>query len=212
MTTRRITTTVLGLALGGLLLAGCGTTSPASSANATTAPVGTTSASSTSASSSSTAGTAGTGTSASGTLGGSTPAPTPDPATDTQPTGTTSESTGGTTVTTAPATSLDGTWLLSGYADGTGDHAVPAGVQPKIVLGEGRIGIDAQCNAIGGNVAVTDASLTISGVISTMRACEDPQGAMERLLTSTLRGTVGYTVQDGTLTITGASATLTFTR
>lgn len=139
------------------------------------------------------------------TEGGGIPAPTPGP-TPTVEEGTVLPSDS----TPAPATPIDGTWSLTGYSDPTGEHAVPDGVQPTITLGNGRIGIDTQCNSIGGSLAVADSTLTITEVIGTMMFCEGPRGEMETLLTGTLDGTVGYTLQDGMLEFTGATATLKF--
>lgn len=314
MTTRRITTTALGLTLGGLLLAGCGATSPASSANSTGAL--TTTASTTAASSTSDPGSAVspgvtlqdtpwglyryerrtptevlTGNAAVGTEpaivitdgritfdaqcnspsgdvtvddatltvsqlmgtelgcddgrgemeklftdtfvgtvgytladdiltvtgadttltfvpitgGGGIPAPTPEPM-PTAEEGTDMPTDG----TTAPATPVDGTWSLTGYTDQTGARPVPDGVQPTIILGAGRIGIDTQCNSVGGNLAVADTTLTVTEVIGTMMFCDGPRGEMETLLTGTLKDTVEYTLSDGVLTVTGPAATLTF--
>ncbi len=117
--------------------------------------------------------------------------------------------------TTTPSTSgapapIDGTWYLTGYRDTAGEHPVPDGVRPAILLTAGRIGIDAQCNAISGTVSATAESMTVTDVVGTLMYCDGPRAEMERLLTDTLTGTLGYSRDGSALMIDGATTTLTF--
>lgn len=103
-------------------------------------------------------------------------------------------------------------WVLDTIVEGEIASSVPAGVTPTVTVADGRIDLDAQCNAVGGAVVVADTDLTVTEVISTKMACQDARGEMEALLLAVFVGTVPYTVDANRLTVTGADGTqLVFT-
>jgi len=105
-------------------------------------------------------------------------------------------------------------WVLEGIAQGGEDGSstsMPAGVTAGISFGGDQANVAFGCNSGGGEVVITDATLTFGPMISTKMACEGPGNDVERVMQSVLSGEVPYTIDGDTLTITGADGTtLTF--
>jgi heat shock protein HslJ len=88
-----------------------------------------------------------------------------------------------------------------------GFDSMPSGVStPTIRFGsDGRLGGNTACNSAGAAYTVDGRRLTIEAVISTKRACLDPQGnALERAYLGAIEGTREYRVANGQLELLDA--------
>ncbi|MBK6750840.1 MAG: META domain-containing protein [Pyrinomonadaceae bacterium] len=69
---------------------------------------------------------------------------------------------------------------------------------------EGKLGGKSGCNVYGGNYSMEDGELSITGIISTMMACEEPSMQFEQTFFRTLEGAKNFELSNGKLTITNA--------
>ena len=110
--------------------------------------------------------------------------------------------------TTTPATDAglrDRDWSLVWVE---GFDSLPAGVAtPTIRFGsDGRIAGNTGCNRAGAAYTVEGNRLTIDALISTKRACLDPQGnALEFAYIRAVEGTESYRIANGELELLDAS-------
>lgn len=83
-----------------------------------------------------------------------------------------------------------------------GFDSMPSGVStPTIRFGsDGRLGGNTGCNSAGAGYTATDHQLAIQPMITTKRACLDPQGnALERAYVRAVEATRGYGLENGEL-------------
>jgi heat shock protein HslJ len=88
-----------------------------------------------------------------------------------------------------------------------GFDSMPGGVAtPTIRFGtDGRLSGNAGCNRAGATYTVDGGQLTIAALISTKRACIDPQGnALERAYLQAVEGTRSYRIDDNQLELVDA--------
>ncbi len=67
---------------------------------------------------------------------------------------------------------------------------------------DGNLGGKSGCNVYGGNYLIEDGELSITGIISTMMACEEPSMQFEQTFFRTLEGAKNFELSNGKLTIT----------
>ena len=106
------------------------------------------------------------------------------------------------TMTLVPAsTALDGTiWKLDSVDVNSTTSLVP--VEVRMAFGDGRVTLDAGCNVISGPAVIESNSLTAGPLISTRKACADPQvTAAETLLTTVFDGTLPMTLTGNQMTL-----------
>ena len=91
-----------------------------------------------------------------------------------------------------------------------GFATLPSGVEtPTIRFGsDGRLAGNTACNRAGAGYTVDGNTLTIEALISTRRACVDPQGnALERAYLKAVEGTHAYRITSGQLELLDATGT-----
>lgn len=89
-----------------------------------------------------------------------------------------------------------------------GFDTLPSGVSmPTINFGsDGRLSGNTACNRAGAGYTVEGDRLTINALITTKRACLDPQGnALERAYVAAVEGTRTYRITNGELELLDAS-------
>jgi len=67
---------------------------------------------------------------------------------------------------------------------------------------DGRLGGKSGCNLYGGGYTVVDNKLKVTGMISTMMACEDTPMSFERRFLEVLSAADAFSLENGELTIT----------
>lgn len=79
---------------------------------------------------------------------------------------------------------------------------------------DGKLGGKSGCNVYGGSYSLEHGELSISGIISTMMACEEPSMQFEQTFFRTLEGARKFELRGGKLTITDpkTSNSLRFSR
>lgn len=125
--------------------------------------------------------------------GGGTPAPSGAP--------------GGAAGSAPTAADLDGRTFV---VTGTQGYDIVPGSQIVLTFGDGRLGIQAGCNQMGGDYRITDGTLAIGTMMMTEMACEEPLMAQDAFISAFL---VGATlVLDGdNLSLANGGVTLTAT-
>jgi heat shock protein HslJ len=106
-----------------------------------------------------------------------------------------------------PDRPLEGTrWQLDGIVDGDAVSSVPAGGGATLVFADGRVSFEIEgCNQGGGDVTITDASIELGPLQTTLMGCAPPASDVEVAVTSVLAGDITYAVEAGTLTLTHPS-------
>jgi heat shock protein HslJ len=106
-----------------------------------------------------------------------------------------------------PDRPLEGTrWQLDGIVDGDAVSSVPAGGGATLELADGRVSFQIEgCNQGGGDVTITDTSIEVGLLETTLMGCAPPASDVEAAVTSVLAGEVTYAVEAGTLTLTHPS-------
>jgi heat shock protein HslJ len=104
----------------------------------------------------------------------------------------------------AGPSSLPGSsWTLVSY--GTAGKEIPAaqGIPTSLVFGkDGQVSGELGCSSFSGSYQVQGGNLVLGPLASTLKACPDPQMMQEGTAFQVLTGTVRFTLDDGTLTIT----------
>jgi heat shock protein HslJ len=109
-----------------------------------------------------------------------------------------------------PDRPLAGTrWVVDGLVSGGSVASVPAGVVAALTFGDGRVDVEAGCNTGGGGIRVTGTTIEVGPVALTKMACEPARMAVEQAIVTVLSGTVGYTIEAGTLTLDAGGVGLT---
>jgi heat shock protein HslJ len=112
-----------------------------------------------------------------------------------------------------PASSLIGTWKLTGY--GSPDSPTPAVADAEANLTfnlDGSVGGNSGCNGFGGSYTVEGDQVTFSDIVSTLMACDDPRMAQEDAVHKVLADTATYKIEGNTLTLTNDALVLVLTR
>jgi heat shock protein HslJ len=92
-------------------------------------------------------------------------------------------------------------WILDGLISGSAVSSVPLGVTAALTFSDGRVDVEAGCNSGGGTVEVGETTLAFGGIGLTRMACGPDAMATEQAVMAVLSGTVGYTIEAGTLTL-----------
>ena len=91
------------------------------------------------------------------------------------------------------------TWTVTSLIDDTGVTAVPTGVSATLELSsDTQIAWNA-CNRYAGSVTVTDTTITMGQIQSTLMACPGPGTDVEAAMGSVLAGTVDYQIEGSVL-------------
>lgn len=101
-------------------------------------------------------------------------------------------------------------WVLDSILDGDTVSSVPVGVTASMRIVDGQLELEAGCNIGGGSVVVTADTLAFGPLMLTKRACQAGPASVEQAVTSTLEGTVGYTINADLLTIDAGGPGLVF--
>jgi heat shock protein HslJ len=111
----------------------------------------------------------------------------------------------------SPDKPLVGThWVLDSILDGDTVSSVPAGVTASMRIANGQLELDAGCNIGGGPVTVAADTLEFGPMMLTKRACQAGPSSVEEAVTTTLSGTVSYTIDSDLLTIDAGGPSLVF--
>lgn len=111
-----------------------------------------------------------------------------------------------------PDRPLEGTrWIVDGLVSSQSVSSVPAGAVASLRITGGAVDVETGCNTGSGGVEVGETSITFGPVATTKMACDPARMELERFVLSVLAGEVGYTIEAGTLTLTGAAGGLTLT-
>lgn len=87
-----------------------------------------------------------------------------------------------------------------------GEETVPPGQAHVVLDAEGRIGGDGGCNRLGGQAIARDDGAFLAGrMISTMRACPEPQMRRERALLDALEAARRWRIEGEALTLDDAA-------
>lgn len=113
--------------------------------------------------------------------------------------------------TNGTAGALQGTWRLTAYGDPANPTPVAEGSEVTAVFEPGGLGGSAGCNTYGGSFQFEGQTLTVSNVVSTLRACED-QAVMTQETTylDALGRVTAYQVEGSTLRLTYPEGVLVF--
>jgi heat shock protein HslJ len=92
-------------------------------------------------------------------------------------------------------------WVVDGLISGDAVSSVPVGVTAALTFSDGRVDVEAGCNAGGGTVQVGDGTLSFGPIGLTKMACEQVRMAVERAVVNVLAGSVDYEIEAGALTL-----------
>jgi len=106
-----------------------------------------------------------------------------------------------------PADSLDGKTFVA--TDVTGSHTLAPGSTISLTFTDGRISAKGGCNNMSGTYSTTGAVLTVGPLVSTMMACEQALMDQDTWLNTFLSSSPTWTYQDGVLTLTNGTDTMT---
>jgi len=104
-----------------------------------------------------------------------------------------------------PDRPLEGTtWTVDGIIEGDAVSSVPQGAAATLTIADGRISGEAGCNSFSGPVEIRDGEIVITGLESTLKACEDARGELEEAVFAVLGAErIGYEIEAARLTLTG---------
>jgi heat shock protein HslJ len=102
--------------------------------------------------------------------------------------------------------SLAGTsWTLVSYGDPAAPTMAVSGVDTSLNFdNNGQVGGSMGCNSFGGDYSVKGDKITFGSIISTEMACDELRMSQETSTFAVMSGTVSYTINGDTLTITSA--------
>jgi heat shock protein HslJ len=104
------------------------------------------------------------------------------------------------TFASAPMPSLEGSWRVTGFHDGSAtvtpsaDSILTVAFQPS-----GRVQGDGGCNTFGGPFGVSGAEISVGPLMSTMRSCGDALDAQEQRYMTALQQAFTWSIDSGTL-------------
>ncbi|MBV9215050.1 MAG: META domain-containing protein [Acidobacteria bacterium] len=97
----------------------------------------------------------------------------------------------------------EGRWGLVSYVfNGKAGKPLTKKQTKLVIRDDGKLGGTSGCNAYGGEYAVEDGKLKVSGVISTMMACEEPTPAFETNYFRTLNNATSFAINKDSLILT----------
>jgi heat shock protein HslJ len=103
-----------------------------------------------------------------------------------------------------PDQPLEGTtWTVDSIITGDAVSSVPGDVLATLVFTDaGQLEVNTGCNSGGGTYEVTDGTLRIRDLITTLRACDGAAGQLEAAVLAVLNaGEVQYAIDAGSLTL-----------
>jgi heat shock protein HslJ len=114
-----------------------------------------------------------------------------------------------------PDTALEGTtWVLDGIGQGGGEDgsmsSVPGGVRSTLRIVGGNVGVKPGCNTGGGDVEVSESTLSFGTIMTTLMACPGARDDVEKTVLSVLQGEVDYRIEGDVLTLTNGEQTLVY--
>ncbi len=99
-------------------------------------------------------------------------------------------------------------WVVDGLISGGAVSSVPVGATAALTFSDGRVDVEAGCNRGGGTVRVTEETLDFGPIGLTKMGCAPDVMAVEQAVTAVLSGTIGYTIEAGTLTLNAGAVGL----
>lgn len=102
--------------------------------------------------------------------------------------------------------SLAGTsWTLVSYGDPSNPTAAVSGVDTSLVFSsDGQVSGSMGCNGFGGDYQIKNGQIVFGSIVSTEMACEEPRMSQETATFAVMSGTVEYSINGNTLTLTSA--------
>lgn len=104
------------------------------------------------------------------------------------------------------SSSLAGTsWTLVSYGDPSNPTAAVSGVDTSLVFSsDGQVSGSMGCNGFGGDYQIKNGQIVFGSIVSTEMACEEPRMSQETATFAVMSGTVEYSINGNTLTLTSA--------
>jgi heat shock protein HslJ len=102
-------------------------------------------------------------------------------------------------------------WTLSSYADAGVMSDVPSDVTVTLLLDAGEASGNAGCNAYFGSYEISEDTLSFGPLASTKAFCEGAAQTTEDAYLALLDGVAGWSVDDGTLSLSDADGFVTLT-
>ena len=95
------------------------------------------------------------------------------------------------------------TWTVDSIISGDAVSSVPNGASATLVFtDDGRLEVDNGCNTGGGGYEVTDGTLRVGELMTTLRACDAPAAQLESAVMGVLNaGEIEYAIDAGSLTL-----------
>jgi heat shock protein HslJ len=95
------------------------------------------------------------------------------------------------------------TWTVDSIITGDAVSSVPNGATATLVFtDDGRLEVDNGCNSGGGSYEVTDGTLLVSELMTTLRACDAPAAQLESAVMGVLNAEeIEYAIDAGSLTL-----------
>ena len=95
------------------------------------------------------------------------------------------------------------TWTVDSIITGDAVSSVPNGATATLVFtDDGRLEVDNGCNSGGGTYEVTDGTLRVGELMTTLRACDAPAAQLESAVMSVLNAEeIEYAIDAGSLTL-----------
>jgi len=106
-------------------------------------------------------------------------------------------------------------WKLVSYGPVSDQTLAAPGIDTLLKFGaDGKVGGNLGCNSFGGDYTQKGDQITFGPLVSTLMACPEPQMSQESISFAILTGSVNFTINGDSLTITDASGKneLVFTR
>lgn len=101
-----------------------------------------------------------------------------------------------------PSELVDTNWMLTGTVANQGVSSVPMDSTASIIIApDGTVAVDTGCNTGSGSIEITDTTLVIGPLATTMRACADELNALEASVLAVLQGEVTYEINGTNLSL-----------
>ena len=96
-------------------------------------------------------------------------------------------------------------WTLVSYGDPANPTAAVSGVDTNLDFAkDGTLGGSMGCNGFGGDYKVKGSQIVFGSLVSTEMACDEPRMSQETGTFAVMSGTVDYSINGNSLTITSA--------
>ncbi len=94
-------------------------------------------------------------------------------------------------------------WTVDALLDGETVSSIPAGLTATLEFtATGQVRVNTSCNEGGAGFTVDQATMRISELILTERACQPPASTLEAAVVAVLGGDIQYTIDDRSLSLT----------